>query len=245
MSRLTAEQVALDDDKVRAFFEQRGRNVRDDAPLSSVCYQDKNPQLAVERDAVEKRIILSKLGVDHNTSVLDIGCGIGRWGTTLAPLVRRYHGVDFSESLLDEARQRVTGENVSFAQVAAQDVAPGTVDADGGFDVVVIAGVLIYLNDDGAERALRGAASVCAPGGLIYVREPAAYDQRLTLVDHWSTDMESTYNAIYRSDSELADLFARTLTPSGFRTVEAADLFPAALTNRAETRMRYFLFRGR
>jgi hypothetical protein len=79
------------------------------------------------------------------------------------------------------------------------------------------------------------------------LREPTGIDARLSLVDHYSDDLEAAYNSIYRTADELRAAFAEVLEPAGFRLSMERDLFEGgALNNRAETRQRlYVLDRGR
>src|SRR5437016_5814280 len=48
--------------------------------------------------------------------VLDIACGVGKWCRALAPVVTNITGVDWSDRLLDVAREHTSFENVSYIQ---------------------------------------------------------------------------------------------------------------------------------
>lgn len=240
--RIYDGKVSLDAERVKAFFEERGRKLNPENPLTSVLYQDRHPELAKARDAHEKQEILPLLMLSPEDSVLDLGCGIGRWADALADRVTRYHGVDFSESLIEQAKARHSVSHVSFQSLAVEEVAPERLAVAGPYSRVLIAGVLMYLNDAQLLQALEGACACSAPSALLYVREPIATERRLTLKEYWSDELEASYNAIYRTRDELIQLFEQVLGTAQFRLRLERDLFPPELNNRTDTRQRIFLF---
>ena len=97
------------------------------------------------------------------------------------------------------------------------------------------------------DCALRGVVDVTAKGGLFLLREPVGIERRLTIKEHFSDEMEQTYNAIYRTEDELMAKAKSVLYPAGFALIGSGDVYADVhLNNRAETRQRWFLFeRGR
>ncbi len=104
-------------------------------------------------------------------------------------------------------------------------------------------GVLIYQNDDTVLLALKRMASVASTHCRMVFREPVSLDLRLTLQSHYSDEMEQYYNAIYRTEPELMDMFDGVLGGDGFRLIANGDVYrDPALNNRTQTRQRYFVF---
>ncbi|MBK8974705.1 MAG: class I SAM-dependent methyltransferase [Planctomycetes bacterium] len=81
--------------------------------------------------------------------VLDLGCGLGAWRDALAVCApkARYTGVEYSEYLCDELGWE-HGSVVDY-------------HSDRAFDLVVCQGVLQYLGDRDAGRALHNLAGLC------------------------------------------------------------------------------------
>jgi hypothetical protein len=110
------------------------------------------------------------------------------------------------------------------------------------FDRIACLGVLIYVNDDTAREVMVALLACAAPHCRFVLREPTAVEARLTIKEHFSEDMDQTYNAIYRTESELLALLAPTFLAGGFEIVEHGDVYKDdGLNNRAETKQRYYV----
>lgn len=244
MTRISKEIVPIDTDSVTKFFEQRGQSFRIDAPYSSVLYQDHDPQLAVQRDQYEKELITPKLRRKTPQRILDIGCGIGRWAENLANDAAVYVGIDISQSFIEIARHRTTSSNAVFLVGGATDLLRADIFSHGPFDLVIMSGIMIYLNDNTLIECMQGLSRVVASRGTIYIREPLALKERFTLANHWSEELKQNYSAIYRSASELEEVFSSTLYMDGFERAAFRPLYSdAKYNNRRETAQHYALLK--
>lgn len=242
------DKPRIDRDAVVEFFEQRARKADKVGYKQAVIYQDKHPDLAEQRDATEKRLLEPKLGLTGRERILDVGCGTGRWADVLGDGSAWYRGVDVSPGLVEIARSRFPDRtNMAFSVLAADQLSLDALGESEPFDRVCCFGILIYLNDPEMDDTLRGVVDVTAKGGLVLLREPVGLERRLTIKEHFSDEMEQTYNAIYRTEDELMAKAEAILYPAGFALVDSGDVYADAhLNNRAETRQRWFLFeRGR
>lgn len=78
--RVYGKKVDIDYGDTLDFFENRGDGKELGSKYNYVLFQDDTPEIAVERDRQEKEKICSVLDWGSGGTVLDIGCGIGRWG---------------------------------------------------------------------------------------------------------------------------------------------------------------------
>lgn len=211
-------------------------------PTKAVIYQDKQGDLAERRDAAEVARLLPLLRLDGSQALLDVGCGTGRWSRRLAPRLARYHGVDATEGLLEHARvQHLGDKHCRFSLLRADQLSAAAL-GESGFDRFLCAGICMYLNDAQVSSLFAAIAEVSAPRALLLLREPIAVDERLTLVGHYSNELEHDYHAIYRSVPELLALIGPTLLAAGYRLVDQGDVYSEdALNNRAETRQCWFV----
>jgi SAM-dependent methyltransferase len=233
--------VAIDKDSVKQFFEQRAKKAEVVGQLSAVIYQDKNPALAVERDRAEKALLIDKIMLKPGLRVLDLGCGNGRWAGELLKFGCIYYGVDGSAGLIAQAQTKYADEkHASFRVVCAERISAAVIGA--GFERILIFGLLIYLNDEDLVRLAASLPDIAGEDCRLVVREPVGIEARLTITDHFSTDMDQVYNAIYRTEAEILEMFA-PLFDHGFRLVGRGDVYEDhSLNNRVETKQRWMIF---
>ena len=107
-------------------------------------------------------------------SVLDVGCGSGRYLESLHQLgVKRLVGIDFSPTMIDLARRRLTSLQPVRGGHDLIEADFMTYDSKEQFDVVIALGVLDYVRDPAAflqKLALTAKHSVVAsfPSTSIY-----------------------------------------------------------------------------
>ena len=109
------------------------------SPYTSVLLGDQNPEYADKWNTVEKELILPLMEADKTKSVLDLGCGIGRWAESLLPLCGSYTGVDFSEGMIEEAVKRcghLMNDSSSFECDSVQDFLHKSA-ADKKYDIII------------------------------------------------------------------------------------------------------------
>jgi SAM-dependent methyltransferase len=117
--------------------------------------------------SVNARIARELLG-EACGSVLDIGCGEGKFTRALTAFVGQVAGVDVKANKIAMAQEACKREGVSVDfRVASGEDLPY---ADGAFDAVVFSNSLHHM--PAPAKALREALRVLKPGGLLYVMEP-------------------------------------------------------------------------
>lgn len=236
----SASAPRISRESVASFFKQRAEKANQLGHIQAVIYQDKNPDLALKRDAAEKAKLLPLLRLNGSESVLDVGCGTGRWADVIAALCSRYLGTDFSQELVDIASARfASNPKVEFRCVPSEKISSSSLTQE--FQIILSLGLFIYLNDDELLQTIQGYASVAATPCRILVREPVGTQARLTIQEHFSEDMDQVYNAIYRTEAELMELFNRVFYPVGFRLSDVGDVYETALNNRSDTKQKWFL----
>lgn len=137
-------------------------------------------------------------------SVLDVGCGNGRFYRYLSAELGcpiRYVGVDASQALLNTARNITEGDECTWVQsdFAENGLSP---DTESGFDLVVLFGVMHHIPGCAARRDLiTSAASRLFPGGLLVVSiwQFAQHERFLKRTVPWS-------EAAQRLDISLEDI---------------------------------------
>lgn len=149
--------------------------------------------------------------LSKNLSVLDVGCGIGRWYSNLKEYISSYVGIDSSSNFINELSKRYKDEkNLKFVNCELENFDFSQFKKK--FDLIIITGVLMYINDDFVQKILCNILNCLASSGAIYLQESVSLlNERLTLDNFFSDDLKSEYSAIYRTVSEYETYFNSAL----------------------------------
>lgn len=103
---------------------------------------------------------------------LEIGCGTGKNTECLAGIAKRLTAVDFSEGMLEKARNKVHAPNVSFQQM---DITTGWQLTANSFDFACCNLILEHVKD--LHFVFTEAARVLRPGGHFFISELHPFKQ--------------------------------------------------------------------
>lgn len=145
----------------RNFWNEQARHSGSDYAL--------NRRTNIRLDELEQRALrqfLEAVTAHPSDVVLDAGCGSGRNISILSPLVGTVIGVDYSEQMIERAKERVAAEKLSNVTVIQGDVT-SLQFSDNTFDKVICASVLQYLDDADCAQAVHEMVRVCKPGGRL------------------------------------------------------------------------------
>ncbi len=101
----------------------------------------------------------SGLEESKRLDVLDAGCGTGLCGPLLAPYARRVIGVDLSDGMLAQAREKHVYDELTKAELTAY-----LREHPGAFDLIVSADTLVYFG--ALDDVVAAAAAALRPNGL-------------------------------------------------------------------------------
>ncbi len=130
------------------------------------------PAVVAFRRYLASRIV-EQTGVDANSRVLSLGCGIGDTELLLAPRVGEIVGVDLSPKAVAQARvdaSRAGIRNVRFLDGNWQDAIRGM----DRFDLVLGVFFFHHLTDTELAQVPVDLNQVLRPGGKVYALEPSA-----------------------------------------------------------------------
>jgi len=128
-------------------------------------------------DGSQKRLVSRAVRLEPHYSVLDYGCGVGRWTLWFAPQVHRVVGVDLSPKMVEAARQAADEAGIQNAEHHALDGMPLAFE-DGVFDLVNAVWVLRYIvDDDELARTVEEICRVVRPGGYVTLIEMIAKNE--------------------------------------------------------------------
>ncbi len=135
-------------------------STKDGYDLWAAIYdEDGNPLIAIEEPQVDRL-----LGDVRGLAVADVGCGTGRHAIRFASAGAAVHALDFSAAMLERARTKAQGLNITFH---AHDLAQLLPFADKSFDRVVCGLVIDHIAD--LPGLFREMHRICRPAGFVVV----------------------------------------------------------------------------
>lgn len=141
--------------------------------------------------ATEQRFVLDRVG--STDTVLDIGCGTGRFTMPLAEHAAHVTGYDLSEQMLDQARHKVSAAGLK-ADFRQGDMASMPFES-GHFDVVVSMLALMHVPTGDRASVFAEAARVLKPGGRLVIGVKNTLFERFSGADRFAsidvTDVEN------------------------------------------------------
>lgn len=119
---------------------------------------------------------------------LDVGCGAGPFTLFIARHCASVAGVDPNEARIAEARAAAAeaGLTIDFRVGVAENLPFD----DAAFDIVAFSNSLHHLPAQGLAVALREAARVLVPGGVVWVAEPLPMGGHYDLCHFWNDERE-------------------------------------------------------
>lgn len=245
--RIKAERIELDPQNVRSFFNGRaGKKLYH--RYNMVNFQDSHPELAIARDKEEKRIVQKYVKFRKDDIVLDIGCGVGRWGDAVVPRLQKgkYIGVDYSDELLKIAEEHFRGSaSAMFLSGSFQTLEADLLNAGVRCpaDKILVNGVLMYINDGDIAGCLESVDRILKPGGTFYLKEAVGVSERLTLDQFYSADLSSDYSAIYRSIREYTALIRDFFLVKSYSLISSGPSWESDFDEERETYNAYWILR--
>lgn len=242
--RYYGDRIDISSEFVHSFWEDRA-SVIDTKGFTAVGLKDQRSDANDLYFQYARNTIVPELRLGPNSRVLDLGCGMGRWAKIMEGSYGTYCGVDFSGKLLEGARKVCADIPAEFhfhEQSVVDAVEAGSESLGGVFDAVILNGVTMYINDDVLDRVFRALPRSCGTHCSVYLGEPLAYQERLTLDHFASSGLNTRYSAIYRTPSELENMLG-PMKQAGFK-IEKQGFLPRELgSGKKETNSYLFILR--
>jgi SAM-dependent methyltransferase len=239
--RIYGEETDIDSEKVKTFWNN---NAKKYTSLKSVLLgYDFGENSADLHNKKEAKIVLDFIGRGGQKTILDIGCGIGRWAYNLKPIIKKYDGIDFSEEFIKAVNNNFRDyDEINFFCMSATDIDRTKLLEK--YDVVIVTEVSMYINDDKLDKLYNFINSCTQKDSLLYIQDTTSLlETRLTLKNFDSKELKTKYNAIYRTKAEYETLFEKHL-PAFLLAENGTELLLDKNSGaREETNARYWCFR--
>jgi SAM-dependent methyltransferase len=155
-----------------AYWESRARRYAGSGrALKAVCSYGMPGMYNAAIDLCQRRALRPWLTAGAGKSVLDVGCGVGRWSLPLARRGLAVTGIDVSPFMILRASSRANAEalNCRFQTLDVRDF-----NLAERFDLILCVTVLQHIVDPAqAQRAIERLVSHMAPGARLILLEAA------------------------------------------------------------------------
>lgn len=236
MARLYGKKENINTNDVKNFFDKRAEKDVENL-MTITSYHDAEN---LEKRQEEEIKVLSKKIEFENRNILEIGCGLGRWAEFFHDKCNNYIGIDYSENLIKLAKNNFNYSNCYFKKLSATEIDEDNLPLTERYDIIFITGVLVYLNDEDIETVINKINKLTHKNSIIYIRETiSVLDERLTLKDFYSDELDVDYNAIYRTEKELLEFLKKI---DNMNLIEKSEIFKD-LTEYEETSYEYFILK--
>ncbi|MBN1896575.1 MAG: methyltransferase domain-containing protein [Candidatus Aenigmarchaeota archaeon] len=207
----------INDEDVKRFWDSRAKEYGKTSITGITNFR--NGKESSERDEIERKALARFLDRRKHRKILDIGCGVGRLCMHLSMGADSVVGVDYSKPLIDVAekeRKKASINNVRYICASSTDFA-----CDEKFDLIIISGLFIYINDNDVDTTIENSYIHLKKGGMLILRESVGVDERFEVINKYSEKIGTVYNGIYRTPNNLIESFER----KGFRCIHDEMLF--------------------
>jgi len=130
---------------------------------------DTNENLTRDLDQKVTRDVLADQRLN---SILELGCGTGKNTTFLVQIGTRVHALDFSQGMIEKAKEKVKTENVRFSMA---DLTKRWPCEDGAYNLIVCNLVLEHIED--LSHIFSEAARTLQPKGRFFINELHPFKQ--------------------------------------------------------------------
>ena len=228
----------IDSKAVYGFWEARAKSYldKDKTGLSNL---EPDPALGDEKLHFERQVMDAYFSPHSSNVCLDLGAGHGSWSAYFSGRVRYIDCVEYSETMIRIARGLLDESNinnVTYFHSKAQEYL-----SDNSYDIILISGLLIYLDSIELEKLLINMTTMLAEGGRIILRDGTAREKTYIIKDRFSETLKTNYSAFYRTSAEYIAVFSR----HGFKVLRHQNVFPdeSPLNKWIETVLRIYEFK--
>ena len=130
---------------------------------------DSNENLTRDLDA---KILRDAFAGQHFDSILETGCGTGKNTEFLVQIADRVHALDFSEGMVEKAKEKIGATNVRFEMA---DLTKRWPCEDSAYDLISCNLVLEHIAD--LSHIFAESARTLRPGGKFFINELHPFKQ--------------------------------------------------------------------
>ena len=221
---------------MREFWEKRVQDHKLNEGLTNLEDDTELLRLKIQKEYPKMKAYIEP---SKDMVMLDLGAGYGTWTYNFANQLKAVHAVDYIKDMVKIGKKRAKDENITnvkFFESSVQDYS-----SDIKYDIVLLSGICLYLNDADMRQMLKKMLSYTKIGTALVLRDSTGLKARYTIEKEYSERLKAMYSATYRTRDEYVAIFKKI----GFELFKDEDMFEegSPLNRHKETRLRIYKFR--
>lgn len=245
-TRVYGKKIEIDIDEIKNMYAERAdksRTVHLDAPV--VLSSDKALENINLWTSHELENWFPFLNLNEESIVFELGFGTGRMTKYIVSIAKKYIGIDYVEEFVDIIKKRDDIRKTENTLFYHADFESFLHNADAlnlpkFTHFFLSGGVFMYMNDESVQSCIELMEKYLLDKSIIYISEPIALKERLTLNSFYSESLEHNYSAIYRTQEEYKNIL-QVLIEKGFTLKVNSLFFEEDIKKQKETRQWIFI----
>lgn len=172
-------ESGTDDPERQQYWEAKARGIGTRYDVLGAVMVTDNPYWAEYRDRMEKEHLFKIIELNKAMSVLDLGCGTGRYSVEFAEKCKDVLAIDYSPTFIEYARKAAGERGLDNIEFVCQSVAEYSYLENRYFDVIHLGGILMYLEDEPAADLVNRLKPHLRENGLIVKRDTTGLRKRI------------------------------------------------------------------
>lgn len=230
----------FDPKDVSIFWENHAKNriKKGEVGLANLETDPNLAQLKINLERNQLKKYFQDIFEKNNKILFDIGSGYGEWSFFFQNNFKKIYAFENSPTMNFQMTEAIKKNSIKNIEVLKADV--GEVRFLTNFDVALMSGILIYLDDDRLNHLLKELKRVSKNGSVIVVRDGTGINNEFIIDGDYSEALNSTYYALYRTRERYIEIFLKY----GFKLLKDEDMFEekSPLNKWKETRLRIYKF---
>ena len=133
-------------------------------------------------------------------SVIDTGCGSGEILSLISGNFQKLIGLDFSESMIKEAKQNIEKKGGQNVQLMVADMKDITTIVNEKVDCIYNNGVVQYLSVSELSDFCTNAKSLLNDGGkFVFMNVPSEYEKDLFAIEYFQNYKKRSFPSMFRN----------------------------------------------
>jgi aspartate racemase len=205
--------IELNIKKIKSFW-----NLRAQMYLESKLGELQTTMLTTDEKEAAKKWELEKYNLlnviepylSKNRSMMELGCGLGRWTRVLSSFVNNIDAFDYSDSFIERAKKISKKKNINNVNFICSNVTD--INPNKRYDYIVSIALLHYLDELEYEKCIEIIKNNLVKGGIAILRETFGYSKRFEMHGYYSEVLKKEYHAVYRTTEEIIESFGENFS---------------------------------